>query len=69
MSNDATSMYSTWFSIEDRGYCDRSRRGERTCGFKVALPAAMVVLFAEDDPSDGLVWPLPLPLPLLYADE
>lgn len=24
MSNDATSMYSTWFSIESAGYCERS---------------------------------------------
>lgn len=26
-SNDATRMYSTWFSVAPRGYCDRSLRG------------------------------------------
>jgi len=33
MSKDATRMYSTWFSVAPRGYCDLSRRAGCASGF------------------------------------
>lgn len=38
MSNDATSMYSTWLSVDPRGYCDLSLRGGRASGLYRLVP-------------------------------
>jgi hypothetical protein len=52
MSKDATRIYSTWFSVELRGYCERSFLDGRAWG--LVLRGAESDECCEDRPVEGV---------------
>jgi hypothetical protein len=52
MSNEATSMYSTWFSVFPRGYCDRNFLAG--CASGLYLRGADKDECCEDTPLEGV---------------